>query len=481
MSNKNIKVCIIDDSLMYRTYLKKLLKEYNASIEIFEYSDNLYLLQEIANIKPDIIISDIELKYIKGFSLVHIIKNILKIEVPIILISGVWNNKYGIYLAKKFGQFYILSKNFSNRMLYNLLNNLIYKLKRDVYKNIESTNIEKILSLYIQSLEKQISQKELLEDLSILNIYIHKKDDYIYYLFKVIDNYLFINNVYIIYTKKNTHYIYRYSFSKVHSKCLKYIDKHVISKRNTKLITLENKNNEYIFTDIKKNSEELAKEHLYIFRYKKIVKEIFKFRIYLEYIYDNMLGDFLNILKLFLDNSVRNLLLTEYVIYSSQIDQLTQLYNRVYLYEFLEELEKNFQNNQIDYSLILIDIDFFKEVNDTYGHIAGDYVLKEISSILVDNVRPFDEVFRIGGEEILIVLPNTELNIAKKVADRLLQQIRNYNFVFEDKEIKIRISAGIYSRKLLNEDDKPLDIIKYADYYLYQAKRNGRDQVKSPF
>lgn len=157
----------------------------------------------------------------------------------------------------------------------------------------------------------------------------------------------------------------------------------------------------------------------------------------------------------------------------SDKDRLTGIYNRRKLEEILKEIYNKAQRYNKVFSIILLDLDHFKKVNDNYGHQAGDKVLKEVSSLLLEKIRKVDYCGRWGGEEFLIILPETDLESAVILAKRLRGEIENYKFT---KVEKITSSFGVsaYSN---NKDIK--DIIKAADDALYKAKDEGRNRVET--
>jgi diguanylate cyclase (GGDEF)-like protein len=123
----------------------------------------------------------------------------------------------------------------------------------------------------------------------------------------------------------------------------------------------------------------------------------------------------------------------------------------------------------------MFDIDHFKKINDYHGHLAGDFVLKELSRIVQGRIRR-DEVFaRYGGEEFAIVLPETNLEGARALADGLREKLETSRFVFQNEMIKVTVSVGV--AMLVDTDRTSLDLIKRADERLYEAKRGGRNRV----
>lgn len=126
------------------------------------------------------------------------------------------------------------------------------------------------------------------------------------------------------------------------------------------------------------------------------------------------------------------------------------------------------------FSLIMLDIDHFKMVNDTYGHDIGDQVIVSLSNIIKETIRSTDKFIRFGGEEFLIILPNTDLNSATQVADKIRLNIQNT--LHSSKKLEITSSFGVVTYK---NDDSFNDLIKQADLLLYEAKESGRNIVKN--
>lgn len=123
----------------------------------------------------------------------------------------------------------------------------------------------------------------------------------------------------------------------------------------------------------------------------------------------------------------------------------------------------------------MADIDNFKYINDTYGHQAGDYILKEVSKIFTDTLRKTDFVYRYGGEEICILMPETSLPNVVMPLERIRKNIKNKVFLFNGHQIKVTISIGAttYSKDMR----VPSDLIEKSDVALYKAKKSGKNKV----
>jgi len=152
-------------------------------------------------------------------------------------------------------------------------------------------------------------------------------------------------------------------------------------------------------------------------------------------------------------------------------DPLTKLYNRYKLDEFSSLLIDQYTRYQESFSFIICDIDYFKKINDVYGHLQGDAVLKKIASIINDNTRESDIVARWGGEEFAILLPNTVLEEAALVAKKINENVGQY---VHEKVGKVYISCGV---SMFTNEDTKLTLFNRVDSALYEAKNNGRNQI----
>jgi len=152
-------------------------------------------------------------------------------------------------------------------------------------------------------------------------------------------------------------------------------------------------------------------------------------------------------------------------------DHLTSLYNRKWLNRHFKEQVDQYQRYQIGLSIILLDIDQFKKINDTYGHNVGDEVLVKVAQLIRESSRTTDAYGRWSGEEFLIMLPNTKLEGAKSKAEAIRKAIADEVFSIG----QVTCSFGV--AEITTKDQQPHDLVKLADSALYEAKNNGRNRV----
>jgi len=161
-------------------------------------------------------------------------------------------------------------------------------------------------------------------------------------------------------------------------------------------------------------------------------------------------------------------------------DALTGLFNRNYFVDYMTQTITTMESLPLDASqrlcsLIMMDIDFFKKINDRYGHPAGDFVLKETAAILKKGFRKTDMIARYGGEEFLVILPGTDLYGAVCASEKVRQSIHNFKFIYEGQEIPVSMSSGVALINVGIETGE--QALARADSALYHSKKNGRNQV----
>ncbi len=159
------------------------------------------------------------------------------------------------------------------------------------------------------------------------------------------------------------------------------------------------------------------------------------------------------------------------------LDGLTQVYNKRYFHDAIEHEFARSKRYKHAFSLVLLDIDHFKQINDSHGHLAGDEVLRRVAASIKSKVRTNDVVARVGGEEFAVLSPETDLAGAVTLAEKLRRALEGERVVHESKTIAVTISAGVacFADELKNSDA----LVQRADERLYAAKRGGRNRVCS--
>lgn len=194
-------------------------------------------------------------------------------------------------------------------------------------------------------------------------------------------------------------------------------------------------------------------------------------------------GDFLRLgtvlLKFFTGSNI-DAIVQDKIYRMATIDAGTQVYNKQYVLDTLDSEIKFHRTRRQPLSIIYFDLDHFKKVNDTYGHNAGDIVLRETAKIVSKTIRKDDTLGRFGGEEFVVILPNTSIAISKELAERLRQRIAGHTFVFDQTSgppvnHRQTVSLGVY--QLNNSVTTVESFLEGADQRLYNAKSSGRNKV----
>jgi len=158
----------------------------------------------------------------------------------------------------------------------------------------------------------------------------------------------------------------------------------------------------------------------------------------------------------------------------SKTDFLTNISNKKAILEEINKQESVYKRSKTNYSVAFFDIDYFKNINDTFGHEAGDEVLKSVGSLLKRYIRDIDLIGRYGGEEFVAILPNTDKKGAFEFANKVRNIIENTKFMYKNTRINVTISGGVAERNEVNSKE---ELLKLADDRLYKAKKSGRNKI----
>jgi diguanylate cyclase (GGDEF)-like protein len=173
--------------------------------------------------------------------------------------------------------------------------------------------------------------------------------------------------------------------------------------------------------------------------------------------------------------TLTNLRIKEQLKTESILDPLTGLFNRRYLTSAFDREVRLASRTSRPIGIIILDVDAFKQVNDRFGHAAADKALSDLATLLRSRLRAYDVPIRYGGDEIVVLLPDTTLAGARAVADKLLQGVRELEVRHRGNVIPMSISAGVAAYPINGVD--PESVLRAADIALYQAKADGRDRA----
>lgn len=163
----------------------------------------------------------------------------------------------------------------------------------------------------------------------------------------------------------------------------------------------------------------------------------------------------------------------------SYLDPMLNIWNRRAIMNILEREKARSERDRNPFSILLIDIDNFKQINDSLGHLAGDKVLADVTGLMVSALRPYDNLGRYGGEEFLAVLPDTSQEEAVSIAERIREAVAVHPMVVEDKSLTVTVSIGAMGWSPALHAVRLEELLEQTDHLLYEAKRRGRNMVRA--
>ena len=430
---KTISVLYVEDENDVREFTSKLLTSLLRKVYVAQDGQEGLKIFEENKDDIDLIISDINMPKMDGLSMCEAIKKINH-EIPLVITSA-HNDTNFLRRSIEIGVTTYAMKPID-----------LYQLMESIIKAMEPIILRKKLIELNLSLESKIEQ-EINKIKSILDaqdniIIVTNKEEITNVNKKFLDFFGVDNFDEFIKSKKNIFDFFQEEFG--------FITKEQITKQESWI--------KYI-----KDLHEIDR----IVKIKSALEEEKIFAINVDY-YENKDDYYVFSLTDITKLKEKSNLLE----YQASHDKLTGLFNRNRFDEIYTKEIKRTKRYNNELSIIIFDIDDFKMVNDTYGHQIGDEVLKEIAKITLNGVREQDINVRWGGEEFLILLPQTNLTGAVTVASKIKSAIKEH--IFTDKSLKITASFGV--SQLLDEDDE-VTLISRSDKLLYEAKKTGKDKV----
>ena len=474
----NKKILLIDDSKTQLGTLKILF--IHAGFDVETANDGLEGYKKIFKTAPDIVVSDIMMPKLNGYQFCRLVKdNPLLKSIPIVLLT-VLEQKIDKFWSKKSGADCFLLKSSEINEIIQTINDLLeeHPVTEEEKQHIlhQTYTNEAIQAELNHVLDNALMKASVLNEFRILSLHLEDNKIMAQNLFDLLSSILNYDLSLLIFNPPGVSEKEVYASNCVNieeitlrqaidksMKCLfgektNYNIKAVYGNLSLlSIFTNEIFENCYIH-EIKYNNEIIGA--ICFFGTKdKNVEEQKIFQVVLKEI--DLL---ITIQSLYAQNK-----------YLSLTDSLTGLYNRRYLMETLGREVARAKRYKNKLCMAMIDIDFFKKVNDTYGHQAGDFILKEVTGIIRKMLRQSDILFRYGGEEVLAIMPETDNESALVPIQRIRETIEKKNFVFNDKTIKVTISIGLSDST--QKADSLERFIDQADKAMYTSKQNGRNQV----
>ncbi len=476
------KILLVEDSETQLKFLREELVRQGFEIETASNGSEAY--KKVFTFLPDIVVSDIVMPAIDGYQLCRMIKNVDETKkIPVILltvldkkIDGFWGKKAGaqLFLSKSINinelvaqinatvRRYPVSDEYKKALaemdsadnsaqfrLNMILNDLLMK---SIFSN-EFRNLSDFLNYERILVEKLFSLLSSFVEYHVAGIYFASPDDYAE------------NIVYLDTLGRN---LSKTLLSDVSYDFFRKMEEHKTIK-NTKFEVVRmllGKELDYNFSDL------TSKIIIPLIFDKKLIGGIcFYTRHDIDYssfkYFDIMLSELLAIFKMKYQYTEKE--------FMSVLDGLTGLYNRRQFEISLEQEYNRTKRHPSDFSLAILDIDFFKKVNDTYGHQYGDYVLRTVADLMKQSFRKTDLLFRYGGEELIVMMPETNIEGASIPVQRLRRMVEDYEFDYNGVKSKVTVSIGLTTN--YQSFTTSAEILKSADEALYKAKEGGRNRV----
>ena len=433
---KTISVLYVEDENDVREFTFKLLTSLLRKVYVAQDGFEGLKIYEENKDGIDLIVSDINMPKMDGLSMCDAIKKINQ-EIPLVITSA-HNDTNFLRRAIEIGVTTYAMKPID---LYQLIESIIKAMEPIILKR----QLIELNSSLKSKIEQEVNKIKSILDAQDNIIIVTNKEEITNVNKKFLDFFGVLDFDEFIATKKNVFDFFQEEFG--------FISKEQIDKQDSWI--------QYI-----QNLQEIDR----IVKIKTILGEEKIFTIHVDYYeqQDDYYVFSLTDITKFKEKS--NILE-----YQASHDKLTGLFNRNKFDEIFSKEIKRAKRYNNDLSIIIFDIDDFKMINDTYGHQIGDEVLKDMAKIALSSVREQDINIRWGGEEFLILLPQTNLLGAIAVANKVKTSIEKH--LFTDKSLQITASFGV--AQFTNEDDNENTIISKADALLYEAKRTGKNKVMS--
>lgn len=476
------KILLVEDTSTELKVLKSELEENGFIVETATNGVEAY--NKLYSSAPDIVVSDIMMPGIDGYQLCRMIKNDDETKkVPVILLS-VLDKKIDNFWGKKAGAQLFLSKSIDLKELISSINATIRRYPvTDEYKS-------NLTSKAASNNSAQFKLNNILNDLLMKSVFSNEfrnLSDFLNYerilvekLFSLFSSFVEYNvaGVYfaspddfaenIIYIDTLGRNLSKNLLSDISYDFFRTMEEHKSVKEFKFEVVrmLLGKELDYQFTDL------TSKIVIPLIFDKKLIGGIcFYTRHDVDYssfrYFDIMISELLAIFKMKYQYTEKE--------FMSVLDGLTGLYNRRQFEIGLEQEHNRTKRHPSDFSLAILDIDFFKKVNDTYGHQYGDYVLKTVADLMKQSFRKTDLLYRYGGEELVMIMPETNIEGAVIPVQRLRRMVEEYDFDYNGVKAKVTVSIGL----TMNYPDlaTAADVLKSADEALYRAKEEGRNRV----
>ncbi len=459
------KILIVEDSNTTAYYLKYFLERHDYQTEIAY--NGLDALQKVYVFRPHLIILDLETPIMNGFQFSRMLRTDPHYQnLPVIALTGIWKNKLGKFYADEIGMTEYLTKPYNDKILLTKIEKYLIHSTTEELPTQYFSSVELLVKLN-GLLDRSLLELSVQREIKSLNLHIENFGNFVNHLTILINRFFIIEKAYLLVQDDLLHHVgIIYNSTHTKNELIEELD----SLTRESLCEFY----EVIFTpesyfEFDYRAKDQVRED-YEIEFLNVDKKIIgRLKINGRFFPDDF-----NVLKMFheqLQLLVNSLLLQLRLRRLSQYDYLTSIYNRQYFEQAMNREISRAARHQYGFSIVMFDIDHFKQVNDLYGHLNGDYVLKTLAQEIRKKLREEDTFCRYGGEEFVILFNDTLADAAFQAAEKIRLHVMELIWPFSER--KITISCGV-SQYIPEESSK--DLIRRVDCALYYAKNHGRNQ-----
>lgn len=480
-------VLLADDNKLVVKVTSSILEQAGYRVDVAW--DGIEAAIKAYSLLPDLVILDIEMPKIKGYQVCRLLKeDPFTSWMPIIMLTGreqqsdkFWGMKTGAdaFITKGFEPEHLLEKTqelLSGAEDKQEARELARQRKKDVSE-------EYIINRITDLLDRKLFETTILNDIASLSSSLQDFSETVQSVFGFLDklfNYK-VGSLLLLQESEIYHFVNQDSsketLDKVTEETLNIATGYAWERKDTQFIESKLINEDKVVGAAEEGEDKLSFIHIPLTAHKMVFGVLVVAGPPTPAFRRDAPG-ILNLISSELIMILDNARLYEDAKRMAVTDGLTRIFNHRFFQELFEKEYKRSDRYHTVFSLIMLDIDFFKRINDTYGHLYGDEILKEIATIIKGCLRSMDIVARYGGEEFAILLPETDLASGIQTAERIRRAVESYEFRAADgTEVKVTVSQGVtcYPSSGI---EKRSDIVAKADTALYEAKESGRNCVR---
>jgi diguanylate cyclase (GGDEF)-like protein len=442
--------------------------------------DGLEAAEKTYREAPDLIISDIEMPKMNGFQFCRLLKSdAMTKNIPIIMLTSKESANAQYWGMDTGADRYVL-KSSRSIDIQNHISELLEEHSDFIPQKIENISqwdiVEKVNNLF----DKRLMESKLVNEINHIVFDVHTLKEGIQELFQIFKKIMEYTVACFFSYRNNQTRVFFSLEDQVSEKSFKEIQLYLFKIAISKHFEISDEIEIEVFGNTHGEDVTVEPEHFFFLPMKSQSEQIGFFAFYITDKYKltdenkNLCEKTQEAANLVIDN----IHMYQQIRMISAIDPLTQIYNRRHFMEYFDTELSRCKRLNLRLSLIMLDIDDFKHVNDTYNHLSGDLVLKYVSTLIKASIRKMDIPARYGGEEFIVLLPETTKEDAVVVADRIRTNIETFSFFSYDKQpIKITVSLGVAFTSEEALLHNPLELIRIADNQLYTAKKSGKNRV----